>query len=275
MRVFSCIEWTFIIICILQICAGIALFTLNIFFVWIENIFIEGYYTSESLFGTEPQHNYTLVSCGYFILSSALFCCGLFGLSAVYFWRTRTCFIVLYILSVIVSLGCFCLLAFVIYNVMLHQRSRLNSYRQSYDFIVLQSGYSQDPSSMHYFDETQQSLRCCGSMSASDWLVAGGYIPLSCCKYGNDTERCGHLGAQSLQQQSPNATQFGLLEAYDTGCYVKQAEHETQLNVIMYVFYSSIVGGTLLLQITGLVLVICYKIRNFNVVMRPTYSSRL
>ncbi|OQV25081.1 hypothetical protein BV898_01289 [Hypsibius exemplaris] len=284
MRNFTTLEWGLIVVCTLQLFSGISLLVVNSILVAVEDVLIWGYYRSESIFGKSPEYNYTLVTCALYVLGLTLFCCGAFGLCGILMWRYRGTFIILYIFSALVSLSCIGVVLYVIFDVVGHQMNRIEGYEREYSTIVFNGphedqekrGYLYDEKKRQHFDQVQRDIRCCGYISPMDWLQRSptGYIPPSCCRFTEDeTGKCRHLGVRL--DGVTNATQLSLAEAWDEGCFVKLEEREHTVNVLAYIFYGCITSAGIILQLIGLILAVLYKLTNFSVIMRPTYSTHL
>ncbi|GAU93004.1 hypothetical protein RvY_05005-2 [Ramazzottius varieornatus] len=248
MRVFSGLEWGLMVISTVQLMSGITLLVINTILINVENILIWGYYESESIFGRDPVYNFTLVTCALFVLGLVLACCGLFGLCSVFLWRQRTTFIILYLFCTLVSLACIGVVLYVVFDVVGHQRDRVERFKEYYHNIVFKD-YASDPQKREYFDHVQKSGLCCGFAQARDWLVSPlGYIPSSCCRFP-DKFNCLHLGTKPVDI---NTTQLSLEEAFQgPGCFVKQEHRENSMNAIAYLFYGGLTSSAIILQLTG------------------------
>jgi type IV secretory pathway VirB3-like protein len=129
MRNFTGLEWALLVVATLQLFAGISVLVVNSILVAVENIWIWEYRQSESIFGRATEYNYTLLTCSLYILGLSLFCCGIFGLCAVLMWRQRAVFVILYIFTTLVSLGCIGVVLYVIFDVVEHQQDRLERFK--------------------------------------------------------------------------------------------------------------------------------------------------
>lgn len=87
--------------------------------------------------------NQRWTSASHFINCSVLqACCGLFGLCSVFLWRQRTTFIILYLFCTLVSLLCIGVVLYVVFDVVGHQRDRVERFkvrRSAYPVILRHS----------------------------------------------------------------------------------------------------------------------------------------
>jgi hypothetical protein len=127
-------------------------------------------------------------------------------------------------------------------------------------------------STRNYYDRVQIDSQCCGYLLPEDWLNGGlHYIPSSCCKFAQ-MEQCSHLG---VTLDGANLTQLSLAEAHEIGCFAKERDRENSANMVAYLFFGGITGSGLILQLIGLITTVAYKLTNFSIIMRPTYSTHL